>query len=90
MDGYCIPQCRDDQHCIHKMAPCVKDKGGVLVYRFFDDEVLAGQAEFSYVAEAPKSYSKEDKTFISVMVLTKQGHRDAVKDIEKLVSTSWV
>lgn len=68
-----------------RLAPCQKDNTGALVYRFFDDEVLAGQADFSFLVEAPASYSKEDKNYVSVIVLTKTGHRAAMKDLAKLI-----
>jgi len=67
-----------------RLAPC-QAEGGSLVYRFFDDEILAGRAEFVYTIDAPKSYSKEVKQLLNIMVLTKTGHREAMKDLAKLV-----
>lgn len=67
-----------------RLAPCQQEKGAV-VYKFFDDEIFAGRAEFVYTVDAPKSYSSEDKQLVSIMVLTKTGHRAAMNDMSKLI-----
>jgi hypothetical protein len=67
-----------------RIAPC-QLSGGALLYRFFDDEVFAGRAEFSFTADAPKSYSKEEPLKLQIMVLTKTGHRQAMKELEAIV-----
>lgn len=70
-----------------RLAPCEKESGGgSIIYKYFDDEIFAGQSEFCYTVNAPKSYSKEDKQLITVMVLTKTGHRAAMKDLKRLIS----
>jgi hypothetical protein len=68
-----------------RLAPC-QSSGGSVVYRYFDDEVFAERAEFVFQVDAPKSYSKEEKQFCNVMVLTKTGHRAAMKDLDKLIN----
>jgi protein BCP1 len=66
------------------LAPCQKE-GGSMVYRYFDDEIFADRAEFVFTLDAPKSYSKEEKQYINVIVLTKTGHRDAMNDLKKMI-----
>jgi hypothetical protein len=67
-----------------RLAPC-QQEGGSIFYRFFDDEIFADKAEFVYTFDAPKSYSKEEKQGINVMVLTKTGHRTALKDLARMI-----
>jgi hypothetical protein len=68
-----------------RLAPC-QAEGGSVVYRYFDDEIFAGRAEFVFTTDAPKSYSKEEKQYCNVLVLTKTGHRAAMKDLDKLIN----
>ena len=68
-----------------RLAPCTKEKGSLVVHRFFDDEVLAGRADFTYTVDGPQRYSSEEKEFLQVIVLTKQGHREALRDLEKMI-----
>mmetsp|Transcript_1460 Transcript_1460/g.2726 ORF Transcript_1460/g.2726 Transcript_1460/m.2726 type:complete len:385 (-) Transcript_1460:144-1298(-) len=72
------------------MAPCTRSGGdnGMLVYKYFDDEVFASNAEFMYTFDAPKSGLEEaggEKQLCSVIVMTKTGHRDAMNDLAKLI-----
>ena len=67
-----------------RLAPC-QQEGGSLFYKYFDDEILCGRADFHYEVEAPKAYSKEVKEMVSIMVLTKAGHRAAMEDLSKMV-----
>jgi protein BCP1 len=66
------------------LAPC-QQEGGSMVYKYFDDEIFAGQAEFHFTVDAPNSYSKEEKQLLTIMVLTKTGHRAALEDLRKMV-----
>lgn len=68
-----------------RVAPTQRSQGSV-VYRYFDDEIFAGQAEFTYTVDAPKSYSQEEQLSVTIMVLTKTGHRAAMKDLAAMVS----
>ena len=67
-----------------RLAPCQKEQQS-FVYRYFDDEILAGQAEFIFTMDAPKSYSKEEKQYVNVIVMTKTGHRAAMKDLAQMI-----
>lgn len=67
------------------MAPCTKVDGS-LIYKYFDDEVFAGRAEFTFDFDAPKSFGSEEKQVCSVIVMTKTGHREAMKDLKDLVA----
>jgi hypothetical protein len=66
-----------------RLAPCQQDQG--VVYRYFDDEIFAGQAEYVFTVDAPKSYSKEEKQLLNIMVLTRAGHRQAMKDLKQMI-----
>jgi len=68
-----------------RLAPC-QQEGGSVVYKYFDDEILCGRADFHYEVDAPKAYSQEAKEMVSIIVLTKAGHRAAVDDIAKIVN----
>lgn len=67
-----------------RLAPC-QEEGSSVVYSFFEDEIFAGRAEFVFTADAPKAYSKEEKQMLRIMALTKQGFRDGVADIARMV-----
>ena len=66
------------------MAPCTK-VDGTLIHKFFDDEIFAERAEFTYTFNAPKSFGSEEDQFCQVIVMTKTGHREAMKDLKKMV-----
>jgi BCCIP len=68
-----------------RLAPC-QQEGAAVFYKYFDDEIFASNAEFVYTVDAPKSFSKEDKQLINIMVLTKTGHRAAMNDLSKLIN----
>ena len=80
-----------------RLAPCFKSDEpggrvsghGIVVYKYFDDEVFATNAEFVYNFKAPKSYDHADdeseELWCSVIVLTKTGHRGAMKDLKKMI-----
>ena len=67
------------------MAPCTRVNGS-LIYKYFDDEVFSGRAEFTFEFDAPKVFGTEEKQVCSVIVMTKTGHRQAMKDLEELVA----
>jgi hypothetical protein len=67
-----------------RLAPC-QQEGSSVVYRYFEDEIFAGRAEYVFTIDAPKAYSKEEKQLVNIMAMTKQGFRDAVRDIAKMV-----
>lgn len=68
-----------------RLAPC-QQEGASILYKYFDDEILASQAEYAYTVDAPKSFSKEDKQLVNIMLLTKTGHRAAMQDLSKLIN----
>jgi protein BCP1 len=58
-----------------------------LIYRYFDDELLAARADLKFVIPAPKSYSKEEELWLEVIVLTRQRFHDAIQhDLQRLAS----
>ena len=71
------------------LAPCTRsDSNHGLIYKKFDDEIFSTHAEFVYTFDAPKRLADQDKPekqLVSVIVLTKTGHRAALKDMEKMV-----
>ena len=72
------------------LAPCTRsDSNHSLIYKKFDDEIFSTHAEFVYTFDAPKRLADQDKPekqLVSVIVLTKTGHRAAMKDMEKMMS----
>ena len=64
-----------------------------MIYKYFDDEVFATNSEFVYNFEIPKlSYENNDggeeddnKMWCSVIVMTKTGHRNAMKELKKMI-----
>lgn len=67
-----------------RLAPCYKGGGGSLIYKYFDDEVFASNAEF--VFELPMtSKGDDDDMRCNVIVMTKTGHRGAMKELHKMI-----
>ena len=69
-----------------RLAPATMDKS-TLIYRFFDDEFFSTNAEFVYNINAPQSYGSEEKHMVSIIVMTKTGHRQALKELKQLVGS---
>jgi len=78
------------------LAPCSKDNvSHSTIYKNFDDEIFAGCAEFVYSINLNKGKKSgesqsvgagdDDQNLVSVIVLTKTGHRDAMKEFKKLI-----
>ena len=68
--------------------------GGSIVYKYFDDEIFATNSEFSYSFKVPKQFKseeagddeeEEDNMWCSVIVMTKTGHRSAMKELKKMI-----
>ena len=70
-----------------RLAPCTQD-GSSYVYRYFEDELLAAQAVGSYVVEAPRSFSREDKVYLQVLELTLPAYERAIQALERMVNGS--
>jgi BCCIP len=69
-----------------RLAPSTKESNGAVLYKYFDDEILQGRAEFSYTVPAPKSSSsREQEECVTIMVFTKTGHRAAIDDLTKMI-----
>jgi BCCIP len=77
-----------------RIAPCIQEKNGTIYYKFFDDEIFAGRADFTYNAPAPigtnstgivSSKDGSGKDSLSILVLTKAGHRQAMEDLKQMV-----
>ena len=73
-----------------RLAPCLAsgDTGGMnnVIYKYFDDEIFASNAEFFYTFEAPKMFEGDEQVpLCSVIVMTKTGHRAAMKDLAKMI-----
>ena len=69
------PTCRENQ-----------GNGRTSYYKYFDDELLANHAEFTYEIELPKTFGMEETPYCTVIVMTKTGHRMAIKSLQKLVN----
>jgi len=69
-----------------RLAPVTPSAVGGLDYKYFDDEVFATNSEFVYTLDAPKQQGSEEKQMCQVIVMTKTGHRQAMKELAKLVS----
>lgn len=71
-----------------RLAPVTSSSagGGGVDYKYFDDEVFATNAEFVYTVDAPKQLGSEEKQMCQVIVMTKTGHRQVMKELAKLVS----
>ena len=78
------PVIQGNQPRILRMAPCTKSDGGIM-YRYYDDELLAGRAIVSYTVKAPKSYSQEEALFLQVLVLSVENYKQAIDDFKVLV-----
>ena len=61
--------------------------GGGTYYKFFDDEIFANHAEFTFEMELPKPYGSDETPFCNVVVMTKTGHRNAMKSLAEMVGS---
>jgi protein BCP1 len=78
------------------LAPCYLDSTTKqIVYNNFDDEIFAGCAEFTYTMELKKTSffdsnngngNGKESSLVNVIVLTKTGHREGMKELKKLVA----
>lgn len=68
-----------------RLAPVTSSSGGGVDFKYFDDEVFSTNAEFVYNVNAPKQLGSDEKQMCQVIVMTKTGHRQAMKDLAKLV-----
>jgi hypothetical protein len=55
-------------------------------YKYFDDELLANHAEFTYEFELPKTFGMDETPYCTVIVMTKTGHRAAIKTLKQMIN----
>jgi len=67
-------------------APTYKVSGNTY-YKWFDDETFATHAEFTFEIELPKPYGSDETPFCNVVIMTKTGHRTAMKALADMVGT---
>lgn len=70
-----------------RIAPSYRERNSSY-YKYFDDELLANHAEFTYEFELPKTFGMEETPYCTVIVMTKTGHRAAIKMLKQMVSGS--
>ena len=74
-----------------RIAPSYKT-AGIMYYKYFDDEIFAQHAEFTFDVDLPKSAfgssssEEQEIPFCVVIVLTKSGHREAMKTLSQMVN----
>ena len=68
-----------------RIAPSYREKNSSY-YKYFDDELLANHAEFTYEFELPKTFGMEETPYCTVIVMTKTGHRAAIKTLKQMIS----
>lgn len=72
-----------------RLAPCAKetnnDTKNNVVYKYFDDEVLAEFATCTHLHVAPKLYSKESTDNVNVLMLTEERYKAAVQKMQTLL-----
>ncbi|KAL3915938.1 MAG: hypothetical protein SGILL_005407, partial [Bacillariaceae sp.] len=73
-----------------RIAPTYKSGGGgtSAFYKYFDDEIFAQHAEFTFEIALPKSFGMEETPYCTVIVMTKTGHRGAMKDLKEMVHSA--
>ena len=69
-----------------RIAPSYREKN-TSYYKYFDDELLATHAEFTYEFEIPKTSGMEETPYCTVIVMTKTGHRSAIKTLKEMVNS---
>ncbi len=78
------------------LAPCTRDGAShSTIYKNFDDEIFAGNAEFTFPMDLSKLRKKGegrsktdnegDNENVDVIVMTKDGHRKAMKELKKMI-----
>ena len=70
-----------------RIAPCTQEQSS-FIYRYFEDEVLAGRSQLSFACKAPTAYSREDEPMIQVLVLTRDGYKEALGDLQRMINRS--
>jgi protein BCP1 len=68
-----------------RLAPAYRSSG-TTYYKLFDDEIFAQHAEFSYEVTLPKTFGMDETPYCMAVVLTKTGHRAAMKELSQMVN----
>ena len=68
-----------------RLAPSYR-MSGATYYKYFDDEIFAEHAEFTFEVEVPKTFGMEETPYCMVLVMTKTGHRDAMGALSQMVN----
>jgi protein BCP1 len=68
-----------------RLAPSYRAQGATY-YKYFDDEIFAQHAEFSFEVEVPKTFGMEETPYCMVVIMTKTGHRAAMKALSEMVN----
>ena len=77
---------------ILRLAPCERENSNI-VFKYFDDEILADRAEFTFQFTFPPTDStaagdtSRHSELVTAMVLTKAGHRLAIEDVGRMVNS---
>lgn len=75
------------EHIILMAPGCIEDSNSdEILYKYFDDEIFASHGKFSYSFDIPNIYGTEEKHVCSIIVMTKKGHRNAMKEFKRMVS----
>ena len=74
-----------------RIAPAYKS-GGATYFKYFDDEIFAQHAEFTFEIELAKSYETDEAPFCVALVVTKTGHRSGMEALSEMINggaASW-
>ncbi|CAJ1943365.1 unnamed protein product [Cylindrotheca closterium] len=68
-----------------RIAPAYKS-GGATYFKYFDDEIFAQHAEFTFEIELPKTYDMDEAPFCVALVITKTGHRAGMESLSEMIN----
>mmetsp|Transcript_8164 Transcript_8164/g.19708 ORF Transcript_8164/g.19708 Transcript_8164/m.19708 type:complete len:325 (-) Transcript_8164:66-1040(-) len=68
-----------------RIAPAYKSSGSTF-YKYFDDEIFAQHAEFTFEMELPKTYGMDEAPFCVALVITKTGHRAGMESLSEMIN----
>jgi hypothetical protein len=68
-----------------RMAPTYRSSGA-FYYKYFEDEIFSQHDEFHFEIALSNSYGLEETPYCTVIVMTKTGHRAAMKDLNRMVN----
>ena len=68
-----------------RIAPSYR-RGAASFYKYFDDDLFAQHSEFKFEIALPKSFGMEETPYCTVIVMTKTGHRAAMKALKEMVN----